>query len=196
MQSGERNEMNREIYEIMEDCPVIAAVKDDSGLETCLESEIAVVFVLYGDIRTIRQITDRIRAAGKVVIVHADLIGGLASREIAVDFLKYEAGADGIISTKLPLIHRAKELGLYTVFRFFVIDSMALDNIRKQCGSCMPDFVEILPGLMPRIIAGVAASVPVPVIAGGLISEKGDVTAALEAGAVSISTTNEAVWFM
>ena len=188
--------MKQELYEIAEGCPVIAAVKDDRGHRRCLESESSVVFILYGDICTIRQIVDTVKAAGKLAIVHADLIGGLAPKEVAVDFLKTEAGANGIISTKLPLIHRAKELGIYAVFRFFVIDSMALLNIRKQCGICRPDMVEILPGLMPKIIARLSSELSVPVIAGGLISEKSDVTAALEAGAVSISTTDEEVWFM
>lgn len=188
--------MRQELYDIVSDCPVIAAVKDHQGLERCLESESQVVFILYGDICTIKEIVETVKKAGKLAIVHADLIGGLSAKEVAVDFLKYQTGADGIISTKLQLIHRAKELGLYTVFRFFVIDSMALENIRKQCAICRPDFVEILPGLMPKIIAQVAKSVPVPVIAGGLISEKCDVTAALEAGAISISSTEEDVWFM
>jgi len=36
----------------------------------------------------------------------------------------------------------------------------------------------------------------VPIIAGGLISEKEDVVAALSAGAISVSTTNVNVWKM
>lgn len=188
--------MKQELYDIVSDCPVIAAVKDEPGLKRCLESDSRIVFILYGDIRTIKEIVETVKNAGKLAIVHADLIGGLSAREVAVDFLKYETGADGIISTKLQLIHRAKELELYTVFRFFVIDSMALLNIKKQCSVCRPDFIEILPGLMPKIIAQVSKSVPVPVIAGGLISERCDVTAALEAGAISISSTDEEVWFM
>ena len=35
-----------------------------------------------------------------------------------------------------------------------------------------------------------------PVIAGGLISDKEDVIEALDAGAISVSTTNQDVWFM
>ena len=186
--------MKQELYEIAEGCPVIAAVKDDRGLRRCLESESSVVFILYGDICTIRQIVDTVKAAGKLAIVHADLIGGLAPKEVAVDFLKTEAGANGIISTKLPLIHRAKELGIYAVFRFFVIDSMALLNIRKQCGICRPDMVEILPGLMPKILKQICKTSKVPVIAGGLISDKEDVMGALGAGAAAVSTTNQKVW--
>ena len=51
-------------------------------------------------------------------------------------------------------------------------------------------------GLMPKIIRRVAQLTGKPVIAGGLISDKEDVTAALSAGAVAVSTTNPAVWRM
>ena len=40
--------------------------------------------------------------------------------------------ADGIITTKPALVRRARELGMFTVLRYFLIDSMALENIRSQ----------------------------------------------------------------
>ena len=103
---------------------------------------------------------------------------------------------DGIISTKPQLVKRAKELGLFGILRIFVIDSMAFGNIEKQCASLVPDAVEILPGLMPKIIKKLCSTVNVPIIAGGLISDKEDVMNALNAGAVAISVTNQRVWFM
>lgn len=188
--------MNQEFYEALMDCPVIAAVKDDKGLERCLESEIQIVFILYGDLVKIPDMVTRLRQRGKKAIVHVDLITGLSGKEVAVDFIKNSTNADGIISTKMSLIRRAKELKMVTVFRFFVIDSMAFDNIKRQCESAQPDLVEILPGLMPKIITRVTKMVSAPVIAGGLVAEKADVIAAIEAGAVSISSTNQKTWFI
>ena len=49
---------------------------------------------------------------------------------------------------------------------------------------------------MPKILRQVLESVNKPVIAGGLIREKEDVTAALAAGAVAVSATSPAVWAM
>ena len=188
--------MEQKLYDTVTDCPVIAAIKDDAGLERCLDSDIQIVFVLYGDIVSIPEIVDRIKKKGKLAMVHADLISGLAGKEIAIDFLKRNTQADGIISTKLSFIKRAKELGMATVFRFFVIDSMALENIQKQTAAVMPDVVEILPGLMPKMIRKIRKSIRRPLIAGGLISDKEDIMAALDAGAVAVSTTKEPVWFM
>ena len=85
---------------------------------------------------------------------------------------------------------------MFAVMRFFVIDSIAFDSIQKQTENVRPDMIEILPGVMPKVIKKICSQSRVPVIAGGLISDKEDIMAALGAGAVSISTTNQKVWFM
>ena len=188
--------MRSAFHDILIDCPVIAAVKDDEGLEKCLESESQIVFILYGDLIRIPQMVKKIKDAGKLAMVHIDLIAGLSGKEVAVDYIKQETLADGIISTKMAIVKRAKELGLVTVFRFFVIDSMAFDNIRRQSESVHPDIIEVLPGLMPKVIRRICTESRIPVIAGGLITDREDIMAALNAGAISISTTNRQVWFM
>ena len=164
----------RKIMEELEDCPVIAAVKDEKGLEECLNMDVGMVFVLYGTVCTIGEIVKRIKDQGKIAVVHIDLIQGLSGKDAAVEFLKTYTRADGIITTKPALIKCAKELGMFTVLRFFVIDSMAYDNIQKQTAGYRPDVIEILPGLMPRVIEKIKKSVRCQVIAGGLISEKED----------------------
>lgn len=188
--------MKQILYDTLEGCPVIAAVKNREGLENSIASDCAVVFLLFGDICSIGELVEKVKRAGKMAIVHVDLIGGLASKEIAVDFIKRNTKADGIITTKPLLIKRAKELNLFSVLRFFVLDSIALENIEKQEKAVQPDIMEILPGVMPKIIRQICSRATVPVIAGGLISEKEDVIAALASGAVSISTTDERVWFV
>ena len=188
--------MNREFKDALEDSPVIAAIKDDNGLKECLKSDIQVVFILYGDICNIADIVDTVKQAGKMALVHLDLINGLSAKDVAVDFIKKYTRADGIISTRPQLIRHAKELSLYTVMRFFVIDSMAYDNIEKQLHAVRPDFIEILPALMPKVISRICDLSLVPVIAGGLISDKEDVMQMIQAGAISISSTNEKVWFL
>lgn len=189
--------MDQKLYDLLEANPVIAAVKDMDGLGACCaREEIRVVFVLFGDICNISAIVKQIKKADKVAMVHIDLITGLSSKEVAVNFIRDNTNADGIISTKPALIKRARELSLYTTLRVFVLDSMAFENIEKEMSVARPDTIEILPGLMPKVIRRVCRLVKVPVIAGGLISEKDDVVAALSAGAISVSTTNPKVWLM
>lgn len=185
-----------ELLELLADGPVIAAVKDDEGLAAALNSDVSVVFLLYGDLLSLGTLVQRIHDAGKVVFVHLDLVEGLAAREISVDFVAKHTAADGVLSTKAALTRRAKELGLAAIQRFFLLDSMAIKNIEKQLPLGASDLIEVLPGLMPKIIRQVVSLAGRPVIAGGLITDKDDVTRALSAGAVAVSSTNAAVWEM
>lgn len=190
--------MNQEFYDAVEANPVIAAVKSDAGLQAAVEmEEIQVIFVLYGDVCTIPEILERIKAAGKKAMVHIDLIAGLSAKEISVEFIARQTRADGIITTKPALVRRAKELGIFAVLRFFVIDSLALKNIENlemQCGTSRSDFIEVLPGVMPKVLGRIAKVSRIPMIAGGLITEKEDVIAALSVGAIAVSSTNQDVW--
>ena len=116
--------MNKEFLDAIEANPIIAAVKDEQGLQNCLgREELTVIFILYGDIRSIGGIVERIHQAGKIAMAHIDLITGLSSKEVSVDYICKNIHADGIISTKASMINRAKKLGMYTVLRFFLIDS-------------------------------------------------------------------------
>lgn len=72
--------MEQRLYEALQSNPIIAAVRDDEGLEACLQADVQTVFVLYGDICGIAGIVRRIKDAGKIAIVHADLITALPPR--------------------------------------------------------------------------------------------------------------------
>lgn len=187
--------MDQRLYEALQANPIIAAVRDEAGLEECLHADVQTVFILYGDICTIAGIVSRVKAAGKLAIVHADLIGGLAAKEISVDFLHSNTQADGIISTRVNLIQRAKDLQLIAIFRIFLIDSMAFEAARNA-KSLRPDAVDILPGLMPSMIRKLRQATGLPVLTGGLITQKREVMQALEAGALAISSTASEVWQM
>ncbi len=189
--------MDQRFYDAVLASPVIAAVKDLEQLEDCLALDsIQVVFLLFGDLCAIPDIVARAKDAGKIVLVHVDLIAGLSSsQEIAVDFLRQNTRVDGIITTKPNFIKRARELKLFTVMRLFVIDSMALAGISKLEG-VKPDFIEVLPGVMPKTIRRIAQTTRIPLLAGGLIKDKEDVVAALSAGAMAVSATSREVWRM
>lgn len=79
--------MRHPMMSVLEQNPVLPAVKDAGRLEACLAQPAGVVFLLCGDILNIDRLIDRVHQAGKYAVVHADLVAGLAPREIAVDFL-------------------------------------------------------------------------------------------------------------
>ena len=55
--------------------------------------------------------------------------------------------------------------------------------------------IEIMPGVITKTISKFANS-SIPVIAGGLIETKEEVTAALSAGAIAVSTGKECLWYI
>ncbi len=188
--------MDQKFYDAMADCPVIAAVKNEEGVEKCLHTDVKIVFVLFGTICNIKHVVDRVKSTGKIALVHIDLIEGLGTQDIAVDFIKQNTNADGIISTRLNTINRARQLNLYTVYRIFVIDSRAYQSIERQKHQIKADFIEILPGVMPKVIRKIVNLNQQPIIAGGLINHKEDVMEALIAGATSVSTTKSDIWYV
>ena len=82
-------------------CPVIAAVKNEQDLAAALESECEAVFFLFGTILSIAGLVQRVKAVGKVALVHADLVEGLGNREIAVDALKALCGKRGFLDLRI-----------------------------------------------------------------------------------------------
>lgn len=188
--------LRRSFPEELEDTPVIAAVKDDAGLDKAIASECKIIFLLYGNVCNVGTLVQRAKDAGKMIYVHVDLVDGLSSREVAVSFIKSNTNANGIISTKPAIVKAAKEQGLVAVQRFFLIDSLALANFNKYKDAGWADMIEIMPAVMPKVIKKLAATSDVPIIAGGLISDKEDVILALQSGAMAVSTTNQEVWEM
>lgn len=187
--------MNTQL-DLLIDSPVIAAVKNEAELEKALNSDCQVVFLLFGTLLNICELVQRVHHQDKVCFVHIDLVEGLSNREIAVDCVAQIASPDGIISTRTPFIRRAKQLGLSTVQRMFLLDSISLKNIITQLDVHQPDFIEVLPGVIPAIIREITEKTSTPLIAGGLIRSKQDVYQALQAGAVAVSTSCQAVWNM
>ncbi len=182
------------LAELLLDAPIIAAVKNDDGLRQALDSHSAAIFLLYGTVCSVGSLAEQVRARGKQAFVHIDLVDGLACRDVAVDFIRQHTPADGIISTRQNIIRRGRECGLTTIQRFFVHDSLALENILRQPNDA--DFIDILPGTIPKTLRRLSQSVRRPLIASGLLSDKEDILNALGAGAIAVSATTPALWFL
>lgn len=129
--------MNREFKDAIENSPIIAAIKNDAELHQCLTCDSRVIFILYGDICNIADIVDTVKSAGKIALVHLDLIGGLNAKEIAVDFIKKYTRADGIISTR-PAAHQARKraVPLYCHAAFLSLVPWRMTILRNSSMRC------------------------------------------------------------
>jgi glycerol uptake operon antiterminator len=180
---------------VLEENPIVAAVKDNEDLEVALKSDLKVIFVLFGNIISIKDISKKIFENNKIGILHIDLVEGLSSSEFALKFLKENTDFKGVISIKPQVLRNAKKIGFIAIQRVFMIDSLSKENMKnhlvKEC-----DAVEILPGLLFKIIKELSSTLDKPLIAGGLISDKEDVVETLKSGATCISTTKKEIWSM
>ncbi|SKA91249.1 glycerol uptake operon antiterminator [Caloramator quimbayensis] len=183
----------RSIVEIIEESPIIAAVRDVKELEGAIESRAGIIFMLCGSILNMNQIIKRIKNKDKYVFIHIDLVEGLGRDSAAVEFLK-GVGADGIITTRPSLIKDAKSCGMYAIQRLFMVDSRSLETGIKSILDERPNAVEIMPAATSKIIKKIHEKINIPVIAGGLVLEKSDVINALSNGAVAVSTSQNFLW--
>lgn len=178
----------------MVDSQVIATVKRESDIEKAIQSKSNIVFLLTGNLLNMEDYIEKLKIGNKKVFLHLDFIDGLGYRKSAIEYIAKKWKPDGIITTKVNVIKYAKDEGLLTIQRLFLIDKSAIDNGIKMIENCKPDAVEILPGLMPPIIDNLTKKIKQPIIVGGLFSTKEEIIAALEAGALAISASSPELW--
>lgn len=182
--------MRTNFVEILNKNKIIIAVKDINELEMALNHESKIIFLLCGNLCNIEEITREIKSSGKICFLHLDMIEGINGKDqIAIKYIKENTFADGIITTKVPVAKQAKKEGLLVIQRCFLIDSLSFENTKKILKECELDAIEILPGVMPKIIKKLSKNIQIPLIAGGLITDREDIETALSAGAAAVSTT-------
>lgn len=184
--------MKETLLKTLEAAPIIAAVRDKL-FDKALQSPVDVIFLLGGDIATIAQRIKAAKAQKKHIFIHIDLADGIGKDRSGIRFLA-QCGADGIISTKSGLIKYAREQGLITIQRFFAYDSHGVDGIEDVLSNTKPDIMEIMPGVMGKIVERFSGG-EIPLIAGGLVETRQEVTNALKLGALAVSTGKEELWY-
>ena len=174
---------------------VIPAVKDDTAMKKALHSSHDIIFVLYGDILTLDDHVNAILRSGKMPFVHLDMINGLASNPVVLEyFYRHFKRNCGVITTKTNMAKKALELGIRVVQRFFMLDSLSVESAIEGIGKVRTDAIEIMPGIIPRVISHIHRQTNAPIIAGGLINTASDIEKILAGGAVAVSTSRSELW--
>jgi len=185
------------LAEALREHPVIASVREEGLLEEALASRCQAVFLLSTSIGRLSAVGDAVAAAGKLLFVHLDFIGGLGRDEQALEYLAETARPLGLITTRTGLVQVARRLGLTPLQRLFLLDSQSLTTGIEAARSSRAEVVEVLPGIIPRAVAAIRAQLPnTLIIAGGLVRTPREVGRALQAGASGVSTSSTALWNM
>ncbi|MDQ1912240.1 glycerol-3-phosphate responsive antiterminator [Paenibacillus sp. GD4] len=178
----------------MVDHQTIAALQKEDEMELALQSPVNVIFLLTGSIFNITDLVSRVKASGKHVFIHMEFIEGIAADRSGVAYVAKHVQPTGIISTKSNLVRVAKEQGLMAIQRIFLIDRNAVTRGIKSVEQSMPDAIEVMPGIMPRIIREMTHMTPLPIIAGGLVGNQEEIDEALKAGALAVSAGTSTLW--
>lgn len=172
---------------------IIAAVRNSDELFRAVESGVGMIFHLSPDIMSLPADVKKVHSAGKKIFIHIDLAEGIGKDKLGLEYSK-KCGVDGIISTRNNMIRFARDTGLFTVQRFFIVDSHSIDTTVESLKMSKPDMIEIMPGVAPKIIRQIKEKTDIPVIAGGLIDNEAEVREAINNGANAISTGKVELW--
>lgn len=174
--------------------PIIAAVRDVSLIEKAVLSPVETIFLMTGDIFSIEHCVEESRKYHKSIFLHVDLIKGIANDREGIKYLSQKVKPDGIVSTKNQLIQAAKKEGLLAIQHLFMLDTQAYENGIRNVSNVQPDAIEIMPGLMPRVIREIYEKIDCPIITAGLIKHPKEIKEVLEAGAHGVAIGEPDLW--
>lgn len=174
---------------------ILPAVRSMKDFEKLIGSDYRECVVLDIHIGHLESHLSTMKQHGFEVYLHLDLIRGLSTDIASLEFIHQRFKPTGIITTRGRLIKKANSLGMKTVLRIFVIDTSAIEKSIELVKQTEPDLIEILPGVVPKVIHLFTREVNADVIAGGLIETQAEVEDALAAGAKYVTTSNRALWF-
>lgn len=176
---------------------LIAGVKEPAQVSRALAAGVRVIFYLTGTIYDVREAIARKRAVAPeaLLFAHVDLLQGLGRDEAGMRFLAEDLNVDGILTTRRQLVQAAREAGLLTVQRVFMLDSEGLRTALSVLKGSRPDAIEILPALVvPHIAHRLPWEALPPAIAGGLVETEEELARILATPVKALSTSKEELW--
>lgn len=177
--------------------PVIPYVAEGVERHEQLIASASIIFLGGGELAELPKLLDRLSRppfADRPVMLHMDLVNGLANDESGLRYVATLERVDGIITVRHHLAPIAKKLGLMSVVRLFLQDGRAVERGLQVIDKSKPDAIELLPGVAYLEVADRFAHLPIPCIAGGLIRTPQIVRRILDAGCKAVSTTNAQLW--
>jgi len=158
---------------------VIPAISSHQAMRQFFKTDLEIGILMNFQLSQLDELIKEMRAHQKKVFVHLELIKGLSNDEYGAIFLIQHYKVDGIITTKPRVIELCQKRTTYAVMRFFLKDTLSLEQSLDMMHHYHPDAIE---------------HHNLPIILGGLIKTKEEVKAAKEAGAMAITTSTIDLW--
>lgn len=173
---------------------IIPAISNHQAIKKFINSPYTYGILMNFQLAQLEVLVKELKAAGKKVLIHSELIKGLSSDEYGAIYLIQSLLVDGIISSKPKVIEVCKKRNVIGIFRFFLKDSTALEQSLSLARKISPDYIEILPATCTDMIESIKDEVQADILMGGLIHTKAHIKACLKAGAIAVTTSNPDLW--
>ncbi|MFP4077902.1 MAG: glycerol-3-phosphate responsive antiterminator [Bacillota bacterium] len=173
---------------------VIPAISTHQDLDTFLKSDLDYGILMSFQLAQLPELVQAMHKHGKKVLVHLDMIKGLASDPYGAIYLIQKLRVFGIISIKPKVIDLCKKRGVLGILRFFLKDTLSLHQSLDILKRVEPDAVEVLPAIKSDIIDRIRANTGAQVLMGGLIQDRSQIDACLESGAIAVTVSTPRLW--
>lgn len=169
---------------------VLPVISDWKTFEKFLQREETWCILMDFHVNFVEELLTKLHEHQKKGIVHMDLIRGLSNDIYGTQFMCQKYHVDGIISTKPRVIEYAKKNHCLSIFRVFLIDTRSLEKGSIMAEELQPDYVEVLPAIIPDAVSKMRKHCQVKIIGGGLIHGTEDIEFCLKHGMSAVSTSN------
>lgn len=173
---------------------IIPAISNHQDLKAFLQSSLIYGILMNFQLAQLAELIQEMRRFHKKVLIHSELIKGLSSDEYGAIYLIQTLHVDGIISSKPKVIEICKKRKVIGILRFFLKDSISLNQSLEVASKVNPDYIEVLPALSVEIIPEIKKVINAPIMMGGLISSMDQIHRCLKAGAVAVTTSHKEFW--
>lgn len=179
---------------MLQDQRIIPAISNHQDLKRFLQLPLTYGILMNFQLAQLPDLVKVMKDNQKKVLIHSELIRGLSSDEYGAIYLIQSLQVDGLISSKPKVIEICKKRHVIGILRFFLKDSISLEQSLEMASKVEPDYLEILPALSIEVIPEIKNRINMPIFMGGLIRNEAQIIRCLEAGAVAVTTSNPELW--
>ncbi len=179
---------------MLQDQKIIPAISNHQDLRKFLTLPLTYGILMNFQLAQLPELVKLMKDNQKKVLIHSELIRGLSSDEYGAIYLIQTLNVDGIISSKPKVIDVCKKRKVIGIFRFFLKDSISLNQSLEMAKKMEPEYLEVLPATGTDILQEIMQRTSSKVLMGGLIKSKEQIAKCLNAGAVAVTTSNTNFW--
>lgn len=175
---------------------IIPAIYNHKKLAMFLETDLKYGILMNFHLAQLEELVHLMKKNNKKVLIHSELIKGLSSDEYGAIYLIQSLHVDGIISSKPKVIEVCKKRNVLGIYRFFMKDTISLEQSIDIGKRLRPSFVEILPSSCYEYIGYIKEQIACEVLMGGLVKDEETAQKCFDHGAIALTVSDTALWNM